>query len=66
MKTLTELADDLKYYEEIRKRNQKERRFRMAEGAQQNIDRVIDEMRKLKGKDNKWKQLLHQKKQVGY
>ena len=50
MKTLTELADDLKYYEEIRKRNQKERRFRMAEGAQQNIDRVIDEMRKLKGK----------------
>lgn len=47
-KTLEELEEDLKFYTEVRDRNQKERRFRMVEGAQQNIDRTMDLINKLK------------------
>lgn len=48
MRTLEELEADLIYYQEIYIRARKERRFRMAEGAQWNIDRTQDKIRELK------------------
>ena len=48
MKTLDEITESIKYYITIRDRAQKERRFRTVDGAQSNIDRCRDELRKLR------------------
>ena len=53
MTKLQELEESLKYYQEIRDRAVKERRFRTVEGAQENIDRTHDKIYKLK--ETKWK-----------
>lgn len=47
MRTETEINESLKYYMEIRDRAQKDRRFRTVEGAQWNIDKCMDELKKL-------------------
>ena len=49
MRTVDEITESIKYYITIRDRAQKERRFRTVEGAQWNIDRCYDELRKLRG-----------------
>ena len=43
-----QLYAEIAYYTALRKKYQKERRFRSVEGAQQNIDRCYDEIGKLR------------------
>lgn len=47
MRTAEQIQDDIKFYTAIRDKAQKERRFRTVEGAQWNIDRSMDELRKV-------------------
>ena len=42
MKTLAEIEDSLKYFQEIRDRAKREGRHRTSEGAQWNIDNLND------------------------
>jgi len=52
MRTLEQLKDDVKYYQEIRDRASREGNYRTAEGAQWNIDNCKDKIydMKMKGK----------------
>ncbi len=46
-KTEQQINDNIKFYQQVRDKAQKERRFRTVEGAQWNIDRCMDELHKL-------------------
>ena len=48
MKTEEEINADIKFYTKIRDKAQKERKFRTVEGAQWNIDRCMDQIKKLR------------------
>ena len=48
MRTAEKINEDIKFYTQIRDKAQKERRFRTVDGAQSNIDRCRDELRKLR------------------
>ncbi len=46
-KTEQQINDNIKFYQQVRDKAQKERRFRTVEGAQWNIDRCMDELQQL-------------------
>jgi len=48
MKTIKELEDAIKYYRDLQKKAKNERRFRIVEGCQQNIDRCYDNINQIK------------------
>lgn len=48
MRSVEKINEDIEFYTQIRDKAQKERRFRTVDGAQWNIDRCRDELRKLK------------------
>ena len=47
MRTVEQINEDIKYYTQVRTKAQKERRFRTVEGAQWNIDRCMDELKRV-------------------
>jgi len=47
MRTVEKINEDIKYYTQVRNKAQKERRFRTVEGAQWNIDRCMDELKRV-------------------
>ena len=51
MRSVKKINEDIKFYTQVRDQAQKERRFRTVEGAQWNIDRSMDELRKVKTKE---------------
>ena len=59
MRTVEQLNEDIKYYQQVRDNAQKEGRFRTVEGAQQNIDRCRDKLYSMKEQQYSFFMLRH-------